>query len=230
MDRPLTDPQMRIPTFSFVQPGRWVLEGVVGTGAGSLRWYRNMLASGATYEALDAEAKALRPGAGGVIFLPHLNGATSPHWQSGGRATFHGLSLATTRGHLTRAVLEGVAYQVRENLAITQSLAGPARQAIVFGGGAKSALWRQIIADVIDLPVAWTPTVETACLGAAMLAGLGCGVFASLEDARTRMVPTRSRQEPVPERVAAYAAAYEAYRRVEDSLLANHPAADDSAG
>jgi xylulokinase len=100
----------------------------------------------------------------------------------------------------------------------------------VFGGGARSALWRQIIADVIDLPVAWTPTVETACLGAAMLAGLGCGVFTSLHDARTRMVQTRVQQKPDPERVAAYAAAYEGYRRVEDSLLVNHPAADGRTG
>jgi xylulokinase len=116
--------------------------------------------------------------------------------------------------------LEGVAYQLYENLAITQTLAGPIRQAIVFGGGAKSELWRQIIADVIGLPVVWTPSVETASLGAAMLAGLGSGVFASLDEARTRMVKRQAVQEPDPAQVARYTELYERYRQVEQQLLA----------
>jgi len=219
MDQPLTDPHMRIPAFTFVQPGRWVLEGVVGTGAGSLRWYRDTIARGMSYDQLVSEADQAPPGADGVMFLPHLSGAGSPHWNSGARGTFHGLSLATGRGHLTRALLEGVAYQLRENLAITQELAGPICQAIVFGGGAKSVLWRKIIADVIDLPVVWTPTVETASLGAAMLAGLGCGLFISLEEARDRMVKPQAIQEPDPALVAVYAEAYWRYRQVEMGLL-----------
>ncbi len=219
MDQPLTDPHMRIPAFTFVQPGHWILEGVVGTGAGSLRWYRDTIAGGTPYDQLDAEAAQVPPGADGVMFLPHLGGAGSPHWKSSARGTFHGLSLATGRGHLTRAILEGVAYQLHENLAITQELAGPIRHAIVFGGGAKSALWRQIIADVIDLPVVWTPTVETASLGAAMLAGLGCGLFASLDEARARMVRTQAIQQPNPALVEVYAEAYRRYRQVETGLL-----------
>lgn len=219
MDQPLTDPHRRIPSFTFVQPERWILEGVVGTGAGSLRWYRDTMAGGAPYDRLTAEAGEVSPGADGVMFLPHLSGATSPHWHSSARGTFHGLSLATGRAQLTRALLEGVAYQLYENLAITQTLAGPIRQAIVFGGGAKSALWRQIIADVIGLPVVWTPSVETASLGAAMLAGLGSGVFASLDEARARLVKTQAVQAPDPARVARYAELYERYRQVEQQLL-----------
>ncbi len=219
MDQPLTDPQMRIPSFTFVQPGRWILEGVVGTGAGSLRWYRDTIAGGTAYDELDAEASQVPPGSDGVMFLPHLSGATSPHWKSTARGNFHGLSLATSRAHLTRALLEGVAYQLHENVSITQELAGPAQQAIVFGGGARSALWRQIIADVIDIPVVWTPTVETASLGAAMLAGLGCGLFPSLAEARADMVKTQAVQKPDPARVQIYAEAYERYRQVEVRLL-----------
>lgn len=220
MDQPRTDPQRRIPSFTFVQPGRWILEGVVGTGAGSLRWYRDTMAGGTSYDQLTAEAEQTPPGADGVMFLPHLSGATSPHWQSAARGTFHGLSLATGRAQLTRALLEGVAYQLHANLAITQTLAGPVQQAIVFGGGAKSALWRQIIADVIALPVVWTPSVETASLGAAMLAGLGSGVFASLDEARARMVKRQAVQEPDPARVEVYAELVERYRQVERRLLA----------
>ncbi len=218
--RPLFDPAMRIPVFAFVQSGRWVLEGVIGTSAGSLRWYRDTIAGGMPYDRLDAEAGKVAPGAGGVIFLPHLSGAYSPHWQSAARGTFHGLSLATSRGHLTRALLEGVAYQLRQNLDVTQELAGPAREAILFGGGAKSPLWRQIITDVIGRPVAWTPTVETASLGAAMLAGVGCGAFASLAEARAAMVKTLPAEAPDPARSSFYAEAFERYCAVERSLLA----------
>lgn len=219
MDRPATDPLMRIPTFAFVQPMRWVLEGVVGTAAGSLRWYRDTVAPGVPYSTLDREAEAIPPGSEGVLFYPHLSGATSPYWLSAARGTFHGLSLATTRGHLTRAVLEGVAYQVCENLAVTAEIGGPAAQVILFGGGAKSALWRQIIAAVLGRPVSWTQTVETASLGAAMLAGLACGAFATPDEARGRMRQPTAVEEPRPSDVATYAETYERYRRTEALLL-----------
>lgn len=219
MDRPATDPLMRIPTFAFVRPWRWVLEGVVGTAAGSLRWYRDTVAPGVPYSTLDREAEGVPPGSDGVLFYPHLGGAGSPYWLSAARGTFHGLSLATTRGHLTRAVLEGVAYQVRENLAVTAEIGGPAAQVILFGGGAKSPLWRQIIAAVLGRPVSWTQTAETASLGAAMLAGLGCGAFATPDEARSRMKQPTAAEEPRPSDVATYAETYERYRRTEAVLL-----------
>lgn len=219
MDRPLTDAQMRVPTFAFVVPNRWVLEGVISTGAGSLRWYRDTLCQGTPYVRLDEEAAGMPRGSDGVLFYPHLSGAGSPHWKSLARATFHGMSLATSRAHLTRAVLEGVAYQIRENLAATEQVAGPVQQAIVFGGGARSALWRAIIGDVIDRPIAWARSVESANLAASMLAGLGCGLFSNLEQARTTMVGVLTRREPEPQGVRAYAELYARYARVEQDLL-----------
>lgn len=219
MNAPATDPGLRIPTFPFVQPNRWALEGVIATGAGSLRWYRDTLSPGVAYPVLDEEANRVALGSDGVAFYPHLGGAGSPRWQSLARGTFHGLSLASSRGHLTRAVLEGVAYQIRENLAVTQELAGPVDEVILFGGGAKSALWREIICNVIDRPVVWTPTVETAGLGAAMLAGLGSGVFASLAEARQSIVRVAARREPDPEFAALYTGYYEKYLEVENRLL-----------
>lgn len=218
MDRPATDPLMRIPTFAFVQPMRWVLEGVVGTAAGSLRWYRDTVAPGIPYRVLDQEAEEVPAGSDGVLFFPHLGGASSPHWLSRARGTFHGLSLATTRGHLTRAVLEGVAYQIRENLEITEEVAGPAAGVILYGGGAKSALWREIIGDVLGRPIGWTATAETAGLGAAMLAGVGCGAFAALEEAVGAMRPAIHPRQPTG-RAARYAERYAAYRQVEARLL-----------
>jgi xylulokinase len=219
MDTPLTDPGMRIPTFSFVQPGRWVLEGVIGTGAGSLRWYRDMLGGKIPYKQLDEEAAAIPAGSEGVRFYPHLAGAGSPHWQSSSRGAFEGLSLASTRGHLTRAVLEGVAYQIRENLAVSQQLAGAVKNVIVFGGGAKSALWRQIIADVINRPLAWTPTVETASLGASILAGLASGVFASIAEGRAATLKILTQRDPDPENARQYAGYFDEYQRAESGLL-----------
>ncbi|MBC7233610.1 MAG: xylulokinase [Chloroflexi bacterium] len=219
MDRPHVDVQMRVPTFTFVVPNRWVLEGVVSTGAGSLRWYRDTICPGTPYSALDEEAAQIPPGADGVFFYPHLSGAGSPHWKSQSRGTFHGLSLATTRAHLTRAILEGIAYQMRENLAVTEELAGPVEEAIVFGGGAKSALWREIIGDVINRPLAWTQTVETANIGAAMLAGVGSGLFSTLAQAREVMVGELAHRDPVPKNVEIYAQRYEEYRRIESVLV-----------
>jgi len=219
MDAPHTDPQMRIPTFTFVQPGRWVLEGVIATGAGSLRWHRDTIAPGVPYTVLDEEAARVPNGAGGVRFYPHLGGAGSPHWLPQARAAYEGLSLASERGHLTRAVLEGVAYEMRANLEITQTLAGRVNEAIVFGGGAKSPLWRAIIGDVLGLPVAWTPSVETASLGAAMLAGVGSGVFGTLDTARGRMVSVTQRREPDIRAAEEYTALYADYRAGEHRLL-----------
>lgn len=219
MDAPHTDSQMRIPTFTFVQRSRWVLEGVIATGAGSLRWHRDTLAPGTAYTALDAEAAAVPRGAEGVRFYPHLSGAASPHWRPEVRAAYEGLSLASTRGHLTRALLEGVAYEMRANLEITQDLAGRVDEAIVFGGGAKSSLWRAIIGDVLGLPLAWTPNVETASLGAAMLAGIGCGVFATPDAARDRMVSIAQRREPDSRAAAEYAGLYTDYCVGEARLL-----------
>jgi len=168
---------------------------------------------------LDNEAAAIPPGSEGVLFYPHLAGAGSPHWQSSSRAAFQGLSLATTRGHLTRAVLEGVAYQIRENLAVSQELAGSVTNVIVFGGGAKSALWREIIADVINRPLSWTPTVETACLGASMLAGLASGVFATFAEGRSATLKILTQREPDPEKAGRYAGFFEEYQRIETKML-----------
>lgn len=219
MAAPRTDALMRVPTFSFVQPDCWVLEGVIGTGAGSLRWLRDLLGGEADYDALVAAAAQVPIGADGLVFLPHLSGAGSPHWNDAARATFHGLSLASTRAHLTRALLEGVAYQIRANLEVTQDLAGAVGQLIVFGGGARSPLWIAIIGDVVNLPVATTPTVETAAVGAAMLAGVGGEVFASPADARRALVHANPGRPPVVENATRYAAAYHNYRQIEERLL-----------
>lgn len=219
MEHPRTDPLMRIPTCAFVCPDRWVLEGVISTGGGSLRWYRQTLGSQPGYQLLDEEASHVPMGAEGVLFYPHLSGAGSPLWIGTARGIFYGLSIAASRGHMVRAILEGIAYQIRENLEITQELAGTVEQVIVFGGGARSEIWREIICNVVDRPLAWTTSVETACLGAAMLAGLGGSVYSSLSEARESMVRALTRRNPDRQKARAYSSYFQAYCSLERRLL-----------
>ncbi len=219
MDKPVIDAQMRIPTFTFVQPSRWILEGVIATGAGALRWYRDTFAANASFDQLAAEADSVPIGCDGVMFLPHLSGATSPHWHTNIKASFQGLNLATRVAHLTRAVFEGVAFQVRANIDVTQEIGGQVEALIVFGGGAKSAFWRQMLADVTSRSVRSTTSVETASAGAAMLAGLGAGIFASFDSARAHMVRTSMTHTPNDEAAAHFSEAYLAYQQCERHLL-----------
>jgi xylulokinase len=133
---------------------------VLGTAGASLRWHRDVLGGGEPYRALDEAAARVPPGAGGAFFYPHLAGATSPHWQVEARGAFHGLSLSTSRPELTRAVLEGVAFQIRQNLEVLEELIGPAREIILFGGGARSRLWQEIIGAVATAVGAIPPAAE----------------------------------------------------------------------
>jgi xylulokinase len=215
---PVFDPAMRLPLFGFCLPGLWDLEGVVGTTGAALHWLRDTFAPSAAYAALDAEAAAAAPGAGGVRFYPHLAGAGSPHWRDRARGVLSGLSLASTRGDLVRALLEGVAYQVRRNLEAMPLPTLP-RAVIAFGGGARSAVWRSIIAEVTGLPVGVTATVEVACLGAAACAAVAAGEFASLAEAREEMHGTVTWQEPAAARRRPYDDLYAQYVAEEARLL-----------
>lgn len=218
-DRPVLDAERRIPTFPFVLPGYWDLEGVVGTAGGALRWARDTFFPHEDYSTLDKWAENTQPGAGGVRFFPHLAGATSPHWWSNARAAFTGLSLAAGRGEIVRSILEGVAFQVRANLEVVERLA-PLEQVILFGGGANSQLWRRIIADVTAKPVRATHTVDVANWGACILAGLGAGLYADPAIARSRMMLSPT-VEPSPAAVQEYERLYQDYLAEERRLLPN---------
>ncbi len=218
-DHPPIDRAMRIPASAFVVPQCWELEGVIATAGGSLRWYRETFAPAQSYAALDAEAERSPPGANGVFFYPHLSGVASPRWQDTARGIFQGISLSTNRGDMTRSVLEGVAFQIRENVEAAEDISGPVEELILFGGGARSALWRAIIGDVCGKPVTLAETVETACLGACILAGVGGGLFADWESARQTLSREQLRREPDPASVSVYEPLYRAYVRAEDALL-----------
>ena len=196
-DRPLSDPRGRLHAFPHAVPGRWHVMGVMLSAAGSLRWYRDVVAPEAEFTALIDEAAGVAPGSEGLFFLPYLSGERTPHADPQARGAFSGLTLAHGRAHMTRAVLEGVAFGLKDNLALIASLGlDPAREIRVSGGGAQSPVWRQILADVLGTALVSSKTVEGAAVGAALLAGVGVGCWSTVEDACEMAVSLGERTLP----------------------------------
>ena len=220
-DGPLIEPEGRVHAFCHAVPGRWHLMSVMLSAAGSLRWFRDAFAPGVGYAALDAEAGSVAAGSDGLVFLPYLTGERSPHNDPLARGAFVGLTVTHDRRHLARAVLEGVAYGLRDGLDQMVATGVPApRQIRASGGGIASEVWRQILADVLGSQVAAVSTTEGAAFGAAMLAAVGAGWFASVDQAVAWAVRVRPVAEPGPsaptyaEGLATYRALYPALRPI----------------
>jgi xylulokinase len=214
---PRVDPGLRAHTFCHVAPRVWYVMGVVLSAGGAFAWYRDQLArelaDAAQRDArLVEEAASVPPGAEGVTFLPYLQGERTPHRDASLRAAFVGLSLAHSRAHMTRAVLEGVCFALRDCLAILQDLGLTPASLLLTGGGARSAFIRRLQADIFGLPVTTVNREEGPAYGAALLAGVGAGAFPDLASA-VRCTLTR---EPItnadPDAHRAYQQIYERFR------------------
>jgi len=210
------DREARVHVFCHAVPGTWHAMGVMLSAAGSFAWLRDVL--DAPVEALDAEASAWAPGTEGLLFAPYLAGERTPHADPDARGAFIGLSLRHDRGALARAVMEGVAFGLRDSLELLRELGARPEVGRLAGGGARSELWTKIVASVLDLPLEHTATDAGSAFGAAMLAGIREGVFADAADAVARCVHAGSRVEPDPEWVEVYAAAYARFRRLYPAL------------
>jgi xylulokinase len=210
------DPEARVHVFCHAVPGSWHAMGVMLAAAGSFAWLRHLF--GAAYDALDTEAARWTPGSEGLLFAPYLQGERTPHADPDVRGAFTGLSLRHDRGALSRAVLEGVAYGLRDSLELLRGLGCTPSVGRVSGGGARSALWLSIVASVLGLPLELTESDTGAALGAALLAGVRAGVFADTAEAVARCVRVTARVEPDPEWVGAYAAGYRRYRDLYPAL------------
>ena len=182
-----SDPQARVHAFCHAVPGQWHAMGVMLSAAGSLQWFRDRLAPETSFADLVAEAEAWGPGAEGLLFAPYLAGERTPHADPSARAAFTGLELRHDRGALVRAVLEGVAFGLRDSLELVQGLGGPVDRARASGGGARG-LWLQIVASVLGLPIELTAVEEGSAYGAALLGGVAGGMFADVPDAVARCV------------------------------------------
>jgi xylulokinase len=217
-DQPIIEPEGRLHAFCHAAPGKWHLMGVMLSAAGSLRWYRDALAPETDFDTLVASAARIEPGSDGLFFLPYLTGERTPHPDPLARGAFVGLTVRHTRPHLTRAVLEGVAFGLRDSFELMKG-AGLAdiTQVRVTGGGAKSPLWRQILADVLGAELVTVNTTEGAAYGAAVLAATGAGTFPDVASACERIIQVTSTTAPGPA-VAAYEKLYPLYRELYPAL------------
>jgi len=206
------DRQARVHVFCHAVPGTWHAMGVMLSAAGSFAWLRRLL--GAPYGELDDEAERWQPGVEGLLFAPYLQGERTPHADPDVRGAFTGLSLRHDRGALARAVLEGVAYGLRDSLELLRELGVRPAVGRVSGGGARSDLWLRIVASVLDLPLELTESDAGAAYGAALLAGIREGVFTDAADAVSRCVRVTGRAEPDPAWVGAYAEGYDRFREL----------------
>jgi xylulokinase len=217
-DRPVTDAKGRIHAFPHAVADRWHVMGVMLSAAGSLQWYRDTLAPGVDFNALLAEAETAPPGCDGLTFLPYLSGERTPHADPHARGAFIGLTLAHGRGHLTRAVLEGVAFGLKDNLDLLTSSGVPQPDSLRASGGAmKSPFWSQMLADILETPLLPVEATEAAALGAALLAGPAGGAWTDVAEAAARIVHTGTAVEPqhgqhLPEALDRFRRLYPALR------------------
>jgi xylulokinase len=218
LERFVADPAGSAHVFCHAMAGRWHAMGVMLSAAGSLSWFRRAFAPEVSYDRLDAEAAAWEPGAEGVLFAPYLAGERTPHADPAARGAFVGLSLRHERGALVRAVLEGVAYALRDSLELLRGLGCAAAVGRVSGGGARSELWLRIVASVLGLPLQRTAVEEGAAYGAALLGGVAAGVYRDVPEAVEACVRVRDEIEPDPQWERIYADGYERFRAVYPAL------------
>jgi xylulokinase len=218
-DAPALDRQGRLHTFCHAIPGRWHVMGVTQAAGLSLCWFRDQFGGCATdgrvpYERLTEEAAAAPPGCNGLLFTPYLMGERTPHLDPHARGAFVGLTASHTRADVIRAILEGVAFSLRDTFSIFDEMNVPVKSVRLGGGGARSALWRQIQADVYGHEIEIVEAEEGAAYGAALLAGVGAGLWPSVDEACASVIRVANRVPPRADVVAKLNNNYAAYRRV----------------
>ena len=214
----LIEPQGRLHAFCHAIPDRWHLMGVMLSAAGSLQWHRDTIAPDLSFDELVDEALEISPGSEGLLFLPYLTGERTPYPDPLARGAWIGLTIRHRRAHLTRAVLEGVAFGLKDSFRLIQEAGlGIVDQVRVSGGGAKSQLWKQILADVLDVDLVTVNTTEGAAFGAALLAGVGAGMFANVPEACENTIQFTGGTSP-SSAVSAYQDYYPQYRALYPAL------------
>jgi xylulokinase len=220
-DRPALDPRGRLHTFCHAIPGRWHVMGVTQSAGLSLRWFRDQLAANLAakpgvdpYDVLTAEAAATPAGADGLLWSPYLMGERTPHLDPEARAVLAGLTASHTRGHIVRAILEGVAFSLKDTFTIFDEMDVPVKNIRLGGGGARSPLWRQIQADVYGHEVEIVEAEEGAAYGAAILGGVGAKMWLSVDAACDTIVRVAQRVPAKSENAATMKRNYAAFGRV----------------
>jgi xylulokinase len=213
-DTPRLDPKGRIHTMCHAIPGRWHNTGVTLAAGLSLKWFKQNFGGSNNYEELDKAAESVPAGSNGAIWLPYLMGERSPHLDAHARAAFIGLTLSHTTAHLTRAIMEGVAFSLRDSLEIFKENGAQVNNIRVGGGGAKSPLWSQIQSDVYGQKIETLVADEGAAYGAAVLAGVGVGIWRSVDDACKKTIRVEEKFLPDRWNVAILNKQYEKYGKL----------------
>lgn len=227
-DAPTVDPALRVHTFCHAVPNKWHVMGVMLSAGGSLRWYRDTLCAPEKrvaslmnvdpYELITKEADGVPAGSEGLLFLPYLTGERTPHPDPHARGAFVGLTVRHGKQHMARAVLEGVSFGLRDSLEILKSMNVSIGNVRASGGGARSEVWRQIQADVFNFPLSTINVDEGPALGVALLAGVGVGIYSSVEEACNTVIKVMSSTPVQPEAAAVYEKYYEVYRALYPAL------------
>jgi xylulokinase len=227
-DRPAMDPQGRLHTFCHAIPGRWHVMGVTQAAGLSLRWYRDQFGAASPgiqkkdgrdpYDVFAEEAASVPAGSEGAFWAPYLMGERTPHLDPNARGALVGLTASHTRGHVIRAILEGVAFSLKDTFTIFEEMKVPVTAIRLGGGGARSPLWRQIQADVYGHEVEIVAAEEGAAYGAAILAGTGAGAWSSVEQACDAIVRVAKKITPNQKDSATMTQAYRTYRKIYPAL------------
>jgi xylulokinase len=211
----LIEPEGRLHAFCHAVAGRWHLMGVMLSAAGSLQWYRDKLACDRSFAELVEEAAQVPAGSEGLIFLPYLSGERTPHPDPLARGAWIGLTMRHGQAHLTRSILEGVAFGIKDMFCLMRDAGlGEINEVRVSGGGAKSLLWRQILADTLEAELVSVSTTEGAAFGAALLAGVGAGVWPNVDAACAHTIAIGDRVMPNTETRKIYDSLYEQYQHL----------------
>jgi len=221
-DEVRVDPQQRVHSFCHAVPGKWHIMGVMLAAGGSFQWFRNQLGGLEKelarileidpYEILTQEASRAPVGSEGLIFLPYLMGERTPHADPNAKGVWIGLTMRHTKAHLTRSIMEGVAYGLRDSLEIIKELGTPIQQIRASGGGGKSSLWRQIQADIFGCEMVTINATEGPAFGVALLAGVGTGIYSTVVEACEKTIKITSRTQPIKNNVRIYDEYYHIYR------------------
>lgn len=226
--KPVFDPKMRIPCQYHAIPGKYICLPWCATAGMVLKWFRDEFCEtekrqalkkcSDAYELLAAQAETVKPGSEGLIMLPHLAGAMSPELDPKAKGVFYGISLSTTKAHFIRAIMESVAFMLKNNLTIIEELGIEVEEIRSLGGAAKSDLWNQIKADVTQKSLVTLNNPEAACLGAAILAGTATGIFVSIKEACKKMISVEKRFEPDLTNRKIYERTYGIYLKLYENL------------
>lgn len=231
IDKVFVDPKLRTHTFCHAVPGMWHIMGVMLSAGGSLRWYRDTfgemeisisrLLGKDPYEILTQEAESVKPGAERLIFLPYLTGERCPYPDPFARGVFFGIGLNHNRSHFVRSIIEGISFGLNDSLNILRELGVKPDSVKISGGGARSQLWRKILASIFNLPVATINVTEGAAFGSALLSAVGTGYFSSVVEAAENIVKITSITEPERDWVNVYSELYPLYKKLYSDLKDN---------